>query len=602
MQSYDIPVSIPRFIIETSINNITSRGETWTTVGENKVSIFHDNFRPEPKFYELGKDKICILGNPIYKNKMDNESLCCDLINNYSDKGWLKIINGEFLIILSSEKDKRLMVINSRFCSPSFWYYSKNGCFIGSYSYNDLWLRLGELGRLNINIKSFFDLLMFKRIFGNKTFDKDSIVLEPSSILTYDGNETTIEPYYMPNFRYKTKSSLNESAYMLSELIQMSILRKTQDFKRFALFLSGGMDTRTILASFAKLEISLTCFTINQFKNREVQVAQKVAKIAGYKHIYLPFKEDHYRRTFISALKLTSSMSIPMCMFLGFEDEIRRHADIAFHGHGFDYFFQGMYIPKQKFIFLGQELNYLKLKKLPNDIVNYFIENVAFRAKGADISDYIKKDYLDTLMEGLISELKAIEEKARIICDSPLNIYEYLIFYNLSRHHTRGDPEGMNANVEQRTISFDNDIYEFYQSLPVEYRFDARIQRKCLKILNKQLYNLMSANTTYPIRASSFEKTLYQIRDYFLKKTGLKNKFIDDDFQRMGLPVNYLLRNDLRHFVEEFLRSDRLETINFLDISKIKRHTREWLNSEKGGEQVLMLLVTADQFLKQLES
>ena len=122
----------------------------------------------------------------------------------------------------------------------------------------------------------------------------------------------------------------------------------------------------------------------------------------------------------------------------------------------------------------------------------------------------------------------------------------------------------MNSSIKIRTPLFDNNLFDFYQKLPWQHRFDSRIQRLSLQKLNPKLANLISSNTNMPIGYSSYKKTFIQSLN-FLKRKITKKKIKEDSFERMGLPIGYLIKNDWEEYVEDAIKSERLSQINFLD-------------------------------------
>ena len=53
-------------------------------------------------------------------------------------------------------------------------------------------------------------------------------------------------------------------------------------------------------------------------------------------------------------------------------------SDVIFHGHGFDYMFQGMYLPRKHYCLLGRSLYYSRIKTPPEPMDEYFINNVSY--------------------------------------------------------------------------------------------------------------------------------------------------------------------------------------------------------------------------------
>ena len=51
----------------------------------------------------------------------------------------------------------------------------------------------------------------------------------------------------------------------------------------------------------------------------------------------------------------------------------------------------------------------------------------------------------------------------------------------------------MYDSCEPRTVAFDNDIFNFFLKTPVEFRFNGRLSKKTLKIINSQFANIISA-------------------------------------------------------------------------------------------------------------
>ena len=201
-------------------------------------------------------------------------------------------------------------------------------------------------------------------------------------------------------------------------------------------------------------------------------------------------------------------------------------------------------------------------------------------------------------MEKLKYELVQIENIGKNFCNSKNDLYEFLTFHNLARHYSHSDIIAMNSSIKIRTPLFDNNLFDFYQKLPWQHRFDSRIQRLSLQKLNPKLANLISSNTNMPIGYSSYKRTFIQSLN-FLKRKITKKKIKEDSFERMGLPIGYLIKNDWEEYVEDAIKSERLSQINFLDFSQIKEYL-EKSKEEKNYkyDQFTMLLISINYFLK----
>ena len=196
----------------------------------------------------------------------------------------------------------------------------------------------------------------------------------------------------------------------------------------------------------------------------------------------------------------------------------------------------------------------------------------------------------------LYSQIQSTVNEGRKVCSERLDIYEYISFNNLTRHYTFSDVLAINSNIEHITISFENDLYDFYQKIPSKYRFDSRVQRTALGKINPSFANLISANTTYPIKYSMYKKFFIQVINFFNVN---KKNFKGNEFERMGLPLNYLIKHDWKSFLLDIVKSKRLSSIKFLDKKKVDSYIKKSLKQKNpGNDQFLMMLITIDQFIK----
>jgi len=156
---------------------------------------------------------LIILGHPSYNNKINND----EFIQNYvSNKHKLSEINGEFLIIDFNTENDELNVINSRFASPIVFYASFNDRILLSTSYSIIFKKLINEKLAKINSAVFYELMRFRRLFCDHTYDSASKYLAPASNLKWNGKLTTSN-YWKHNYE-KNGSTLIENAALLNDL------------------------------------------------------------------------------------------------------------------------------------------------------------------------------------------------------------------------------------------------------------------------------------------------------------------------------------------------------------------------------------------------
>ncbi len=569
---------------------------------DHKLSIYFSNVNPPPMIKEVGEKCIILLGSPIIGNMIDREKAVRIVSDDLDINARVaKELNGEFLFIIYNRISGELKVINDRFTSIPLYYYRNESSseFYATPYFSCLWQIRKSLG-LKINQEAICEFLFFQRLLGTKTFLHDILFLPDASILKFKEGKLSIERYWQRDYQ-KTNSSLEENSHRLAELVERSIRNKTSDGRRYGHFLSGGMDSRSVLAAFENN--FPTCFTATISENRELRTAREIAHTKGAKHIYLKLHPEHYSQIFEPAVKIIGGMyNYDHGLFLGYSDVVTQNADVCFHGHGFDYMFQGMYIPGKPVVIGGRTLYYKTLLELPDDLVSFFISNVSYRIKQADIWKFVKLEKQQNLRYFQKESISEILSDGRNLTDSSNDLWEYLTFHHLSRHYSYPNHATIATLTEQRVVSFDNDIFDLYLSLPVEHRFTGKIEKRCLQILDPRIAEIWSANTNLPVTASAFTQTAYQLAGAFKRKF-FPEKDNPSWMERTWPDREYALRSQptLKNAVIDLCTSETLEDIDFLDIQKIRDEFPRWLEGENipgiSGDLVQTIL-TLGTFLK----
>lgn len=589
-------MTIPYFLIDSSGLRASS-GTLWTHIGQQPLRTDVKGSIAVTRYRGPDGSQSIILGYVILQDRIANDTAAGLLAERIDDDRWLAGLDGEFLL-LHADRDK-LRIVTSRFGYLPFWYALHNGNLLGSTLFAAVWDHLRASGRTGIDAQSLFETLVYKRVFGTKTPHPDIQILPPARRMTFNGERIQVETYWQPDFSNKLPLSLDQAADELSARVERALRRKTSDGRRYALYLSGGMDTRVILAHAAAIGLNLPCITINAFENREVRIARKAAQLAGQDHVFIETPAGHYQRTLDEAVELTGAMSMPMCMFHGHHEKIFAIADVGLHGHGFDYFFQGMYIPATRYKLLGRTLPFRTQRQITGDVVDDFLTTVSYQLKGKALASVARPDIYASRMAQLREELHGIAADIAHRSTGPADVYEWLAFHNLARHYSVGDHWGINTVVEQRTVSFDRDLYELYCRLPAEIRFDARIMRRCLERRHPGLATLVSANHGYPIALSSGQRTIRAGMKFLSHRLWPKRAAEANEFDRMGLPQQHLIEGEWREAMHELARSSRLDALDFLDPQAARQMARDAADGRAvGNPQFVVLLMSIDRFLE----
>ena len=550
-----------------------------------KLYMDFSGMLPPPSVRETETTVTIILsGFPIIDEDAGRDALLEMMISKERpEKDLVRKFDGEFLFIHFNKKTGKIFAVNDRFTAMPFFYHTDNdGNLTASVYFSCLWRYLSSTNQLKLEKEAFFEFLWFQRLFGTKTYAKDACFLPDASIMEFDGKSPVkIEKYWNRSYE-KSNFSLDYHAEKMAELTKKSVRWKTADEKRYGHFLSGGMDSRSVLAAFdSNLPI---CFTATVGENRELRTAREIAVTKGTQHLALELDEEHYGKIRIPSVDVIGGMyNYDHGLFYGFNEAVSSRADVCFHGHGFDYMFQGMYIPGKNLCFRGRTLYYRTMMQPPENLTDYFIENASYRIKKANIWQYISEDRKAALKEFQHESINEILKSGKELTDDRFDLWEYLTFHHLSRHYSYPNHASIATFAEQRTVSFTNELFDLYLTLPAAHRFNGRIEKKCLKLLDKRLAQIWSANTNLPVTASCLTQTLYQLAGFAKRRIFPEKQDADKEWAERTWPTrDYSLRSQdsLKEAVKSICSSDILESLDFFDMPKLKEDFPKWLDGE----------------------
>jgi len=447
------------------------------------------------KVYDYEADKKLLRSKGHRFNYKQNDAEFCLHLYEELGIGAFKKLNGSFLIAIYNLTSKELLLVNDRFSSRPLFYYAGNG-----YLYFGSQLKaILECDRVPRKLDSVavMEFFTFQRLLGTKTYYQDVKVMLPAAILKFGNGKITISQYW--EMKYREDEQKPEAYYVdaLVDALKKAVKRRTNDNHRYGILLSGGLDSRTVLAA---SECPMTAFTIADFENREVKIAKEVAEAKGCKHFFLKREVNHYLNLVEKAVELGDGMySFQHGHFIGLFNRIRNECDVLLHGCAFGAIFKGYYLPSWKFHILEKKislpvLDVLSEKTLAQAIFRKLLNSLwDERPNRLFVRDFAP-DFDDVLERSVRSILGNSYDHARTYC----NRYDYFIFYFPFRHFTYLNEICIRHFMEERMVVFDNDLFDLYLETPPELRFNGRVVKHVLKKLSPGLAKIPDANTGVP--------------------------------------------------------------------------------------------------------
>lgn len=506
-------------------------------------------------------------------------------------------LDGEFVLIV--ESPDQVHVATDRFSSTPLFYLADDRTLVLSFSYRSIWKWLSDRDNLKVDSLAFFESLYFQRLFGETTFDRSTRALPPATLLSFNRatGKTTANRYWTPDFT-KRSDGRRAIANELADAVRGSVATKTAGANRPALLLSGGMDSRVVLGGFPESAPPL-CITVGEVENNEVDVARSLANISGADHSFVQRSASHYTDIVQEAVATGSGMySFQHGHFFGLDFP---ETDLILHGHGFDYFFQGMYLPSRRRTFLGRNTRSWALEPIGSDLVERYMRRVKYRLKGIDSFNLLQPEFIDQATERLRADLSTVLAPIAGQTAEPYDQWDYLTTSATGRHYTYLNLLSAGSLAEQRTVAFTNDIFNIYYATPAEVRHGTLLLAETLSNLNPRLLGVRNANTNLRPDRSPARLTVDGWVRGAKRRLGLAGPgSADPEAQDRSWPTDAMIvqgSTELASRIDRLADSDGIASLDIFDRSKIADLATSSRNGNHDAASALLSLLTIDEFL-----
>ena len=555
---------------------LASRGSRWRIV------------HPRPSIL------VALWGAPALDDKIDDARVAAHLAAS-RDLGAARDLNGAFVAVVYDAADRRVAIVNDRFGARPFFYCFEHGKLRASSSFKPLFDARGGSGSSTIDPDAIFEFVYFRRVFGDKTYDRAVRFLPYASILTLDAAGLRRERYWQPRFE-RTGLSLSAFGRRLAEGLRQSVALYTSDAGRFGLMLSGGLDARAILAASRR---PLVCFTNAPVKNNEWAVASELAAIGGGAHMFLPRPERFVGEILDGGTFLGSGMTIyTEAQFANYEREIASRADSVMLGLALDIMFCGHYLPKSHPPTFGRPGWEFRLHPLGPDLVTDFVETVSYRLKTSDPFAIVRADRRRALGDHLRASVAMTMDEGRACGAEAYDLWEFMHLHNFGRHYSFLMAASIEPYAAARMPSMENGLYDLVCTMPVEYKANWRAYQRALTMLSPRMMAVRNANTniraSYPLRVQTAIKIARAAANRIVgTQLPAAPAWWDRSWPeaRQSIDANPAIREA----IEALPGSERLMDLSLFDQAAIRAAIDDHFSGRHDHSVMLNLLLTVDR-------
>ena len=450
-------------------------------------------------------------------------------------------LNGSFSLLIFDRMSGEVHLASDRFATRPIYYW-RSGTELAFASEPKAILKYPSYKK-KLNLVALSKFFRYGRlcIFGDDTWFEGIMGLPPASILTFHEGEFSIEKYWDLEYHPDNRSSASEFGDRLVSTLRKAVrVRTAQADLRYSVALSGGLDSRSVLAA-CEDRGKVTAYTFAAPKTREAAIASKVARACGTRHMICYIDPDMTAKYAEDVVWLSDGQEVVGISFLLNADErLNGSLDVSIDGFALDLTLGGSFLR-------GSIMEAKGLPELAAILDRRFAVFGDGEMKAAfepaflsRLGDEARRDFLGTMVR---SGGETIPDRA-----------DWFALRTRVRNFTIMG-HVLSRNFFEDTIpTLDNDFMAVVTSIPPSLRYHYHAYRKFLKKLDPSVAKIQ------------YERSgMSPNRPYSLWMVGVA---IDRAFKTWDDAVYRLSRG----------RIGRFQTNAYLDLSGTLRHSRAWRN------------------------
>lgn len=419
----------------------------------------------------------------------DPHSVFGDIHDRADDAGYAQL-NGSFAAIIFDADAEAVTLIADRFATRPLYYWNE-GKQVCVASRLLMMLADGRVPRV-ASRRGLIELFTRQRTFADRTIYEGVRTLPNGHVVRVTKEGAKVSQPSRLQWRGDARDP-RATTEALADALLRAVKRRTVDVPNPMLLLSGGLDSRIVLAAARAPSANMSCVTICPWRSPEARVAETVARSAGSNFEYIESRPDEFADVLDSAVDWTDGMfPAPLSMFQCYPTLASRYG-VAFTGHSLDIMFRATYQPKRSFRLVRSSVS-LPMHRPVRDgsaatlaIEHHIHTEHGALAEAVDPSE--RKAWREADIAGIRAALATVE------FSDPYDAFHAFCFHAQGRHHSNADYIGLAPSLEYRVIAFDRDVAEIYLGMPSAWRVHGKIAYAAMRRLSPELFRLPDANT-----------------------------------------------------------------------------------------------------------
>ena len=485
-------------------------------------------------------------------------------------------LNGAFVAAIWDTQARKLWVINDRFGLQPLYYRQAGEClffaghtaaFLADPDYTP-----------KVDPIALAELLSFEHLLRDRTLLADVKLLPPSSILTFQDGRLSIRSYY--DFQFPEHYQDRDEAWYVERwvhLMRQGVERRMRRDGPIGVQLSGGLDSRTVLAMIGRQHYPVHTFTFGVPGCDDARLAREVAAKQGAIHHFLELKPDYLCTLAEEGVMLTNGLNSCVHMHvLGTLRETAKIVNVLYTGSLGDSIMGGHLQRDLLAVYRPPVLARMLFRRYNNCF-------------GAESHPRLFSDRFYSRVEGMVfgEFAQALDESHATLS---ANKREH---YSIRQNDRRWILEGQNilrTRVVVRTPFYDNDLVDFMLTVPPGLRFDNYLYIRGLIQASPELAKVPYEKTGLPLAPCARDLSIranWQMRRWLRR---MRLKWVSPPQKRPYADYNGWMRSVLRPWVEETLLSKRTLERGYFNPEYIRNLVAEHMAGANHARKLGVLL------------
>jgi asparagine synthase (glutamine-hydrolysing) len=483
------------------------------------------------------------------------------LLSSYHDgtlNNFMKEVDGVFIVLIYDLNKKTLQWVTDRYGLKFLYLYKGDNCLIFGpelkcFPYFNSF-------KLKIRADVVDCFIQLEHFLGNATWFNGVELSEPSTIYTYSWETHSLrnEHYWSWSLIKHSSLTLKQAAEKMQHLFKVAVQKRCIGNYKIGVGLSGGYDSRAILAAIQNNKPPTYTFGIAN--SPDVRIAQRVAKAVDVSNTHFEMHvTDWLKERFTGVWKTDGMFNMYHMHYSHLMDDILKIMDVNLSGYLGDVVLGGSYLSKKFRTYLN--------KRIDESIAqHYYGKHFVF----CDVNN----PYFD------------------------MNKVDPYLIHNRGRRLIGLGMEEANKTIHQRMPFMDCKLMDFAYSLPDEYRSNGKVYHLGLVLKYPELFESIPNATTgvclrlKPSLYFNLKKQFYWLASIAKYKLGMATSYTD--------VANWIMEPETAKFVGNLLGAKDALYRHYTSNDFYKMYFMPHMNARGNYIKQIMGAVTMEIWLQQI--